>query len=64
MLNKIICYIFGHNGVFNDKYFPDFYAPIITRWEHTASCLRCGDVKKDIWEWDKDTGEFVNSKGN
>ena len=52
MLKKIICYIFGHNGVFSNKYFPSFDAPIITRWEHKSSCLRCGDVTEAIYIWD------------
>jgi len=48
----LFCFLFGHRLIHRDEFIPNITAPIVTKWTHTATCLRCGYSQEHIWELD------------
>ncbi len=55
-IKKMLCWIFGHKSMTTNKYFPSIDAPIVTRFDQTNTCLRCGNVEKFTYLYDEKEG--------
>ena len=51
MIKKIICYIIGYKMMHKDRFYPNMYAEVVTKWEHKSTCLRCGNIEEFTWRY-------------
>lgn len=50
IINKILCKLGIHDLEFENEWYPNFSAKIVTKWVHITRCRRCG--YEDIHTWD------------
>lgn len=64
MLGKLLCKLGLHDWHGGSRFYPDFYAKIITRFETRFECERCGKVDETISTFDEVTGALLENTYN
>lgn len=64
MFGKFLCMLSLHDWQGGSRFYPDFYARIITRFETRFECSRCGKVEESISTYDEVTGALLENTHN